>query len=60
MQNFRQAEDLVVIGTHVEEFPVGIKDAFDSLIKTLGPDRNYYGVSWMDADNTIQYYAMAD
>ena len=43
----------------VKKFPNGIKEAFGSLMKTLGSNRDYYGVSWMDENENIIYYAMA-
>jgi predicted transcriptional regulator YdeE len=59
MELYQQAEDINVIGIHVTTFPNGIKEAFGSLMKTLGNDRAYYGISWMDENNNVQYYAMA-
>src|SRR5205085_3761694 len=43
----------------VKTFPNGIKEAFGSLMKTLGSDRDFYGVSWLDENDNIRYYAMA-
>lgn len=45
MKLYTQTEDLTVIGVQVKTFPVGIKEAFGSLMKTLGNDRDYYGIS---------------
>lgn len=58
MNSYTQAEDLTVIGIQVKTFPLGIKEAFGSLMKTLGADRAYYGLSWMDDNDNIIYYAM--
>src|SRR5206468_12838283 len=58
MQLYNQTEDINLIGVQVKTFPTGIKEAFESLIKTFG-NRAFYGVSWMDKENHIIYYAMA-
>lgn len=60
MKLYEQMEDLSLIGIHVTTFPNGIKEAFDKLMKMLGEGRAYYGVSWMDNNNIVQYYAMAN
>jgi hypothetical protein len=60
MELYKQTEDIDVIGIHVTTFPNGIKEAFGSLMKTLGNDRAYYGISWMDENKNVQYYAMAE
>ena len=59
MAVYKQPDDIKVIGIAVKTFPHGIKEAFDSLMKTLGTERSYYGVSWMDERNNVIYYAMA-
>lgn len=59
MEQYSQAEDLAVMGVHVATFPNGIKEAFGSLMKTLGSDRDYYGISWCDEDDRVKYYATA-
>ena len=59
MKIYNQPEDTTVFGVHVKTFPTGIKEAFEGLIKNLGSNRNFYGVSWMDENNMVQYYAMA-
>jgi len=59
MELYKQSEDISVIGIRVNSFPQGIMEAFDGLMKTLGRDRAYYGVSWMDENNNVEYYAMA-
>src|SRR3954454_3148862 len=59
MKQYELTEDLTLIGVHVTTFPNGIKEAFENLMKTLGSDRAYYGVSWMDENDSVKYYAMA-
>src|SRR5688572_19306085 len=59
MELYKQTDDITLIGIEVKTFPQGVKEAFDSLIETLGADRPYYGVSWMDERNNIIYFAMA-
>jgi hypothetical protein len=59
MELISQTEDIPVIGIHVKTFPSGIKEAFESLMKSLGQGRDFYGVSWMDENDKIEYYAMA-
>src|SRR6476661_6153479 len=59
MEIYEQIEDIVVIGTEVTTFPGGIKEAFEILMNTLGSDRAYYGISWMDDSDHVKYYAMA-
>ena len=58
MELYQQTEDFVVMGVQVTTFPTGIKEAFETLMQTLGA-RDYYGISWMDENDNIQYYAMA-
>jgi hypothetical protein len=59
MELYQQSEDITVIGIHVITFPDGIKEAFESLMKVFGSERDYYGISWMDENNNVIYYAMA-
>ena len=59
MELYKQTDALAMIGVHVHNFPEGISAAFGSLMNTLGSDRDYYGVSWLDENDTIIYYAMA-
>jgi hypothetical protein len=58
MEIRRQPEDLTVFGIHVRNFPDGIKDAFSGLMEVFGNKRAYFGISWCDDNNSIQYYAM--
>ena len=59
MELISQTEDIPVIGIHVKTFPSGIKEAFESLMKSLGQGRDFYGVSWMDENDKIEYYAIS-
>jgi hypothetical protein len=58
MEIHKQREDLTVFGIHVKKFPDGIKEAFSDLIEVFGNNRSYFGISWCDDNNTVQYYAM--
>ena len=46
------------MGLHVKDFPLGIQEAFDRLKRRFGDYRTYYGISWLDEDGQVQYYAM--
>ncbi|RYE18518.1 MAG: hypothetical protein EOP45_14025, partial [Sphingobacteriaceae bacterium] len=59
MNLYKQTENFNLIGVEVKTFPKGIKEAFDGLVRTLGSERAYYGVSWMDESDTVKYYALA-
>ena len=59
MKLFKQIKDLTLTGMPVTTFPNGVKEAFDNLMETLGSDHAYYGLSWMDENDTVIYYAMA-
>jgi hypothetical protein len=58
MENYIQEVDLTLLGVQVETFPLGIKEAFDSLVRVFGFSRPYYGVSWIAEDGRIEYYAI--
>ena len=58
MEIYYQQEDMVVFGVHVKTFPDGIKEAFESLMSLFGKNRSYYGISWLDESDTVQYYSM--
>jgi hypothetical protein len=58
MEIYYQKEDMCVFGVHVKTFPNGINEAFDNLVMTFGKNRSYYGISWMDENDSVQYYAM--
>ena len=59
MNTYTQPTDLTLIGTKVSNFPSGIQNAFQKLGVTLGTNRAFYGVSWMDEHDNIVYYTMA-
>ena len=58
MELYNIIEGFTVMGVQVKSFHIGIKEAFESLMQTLG-SRDYYGISWMDENDKIIYYAMA-
>jgi hypothetical protein len=58
MEIYYQPEDMTVFGIQVKTFPNGIKEAFDSLMSTFGNYRSCYGISWLDENDSVQYYAM--
>jgi hypothetical protein len=55
---YDQPEDITVFGLLVDNFPNAISESFESLMKVFGSDRSYYGISWMDENDCIRYYAM--
>ena len=57
MEKYTLLKDLVLYSLEVKAFPNGVKDTFDILYNALGEERSYYGISWMDEDNSIKYYA---
>lgn len=59
MEHLSLPQDLHLAGIHVAAFPNGIQEAFTGLMKTLGEGHEYYGVSWMDDNDRVMYYAMA-
>ena len=60
MEIYRQETEIRLMGIRVKGFPLGIKEAFDSLGKNLGTNRAYYGISWMGEKGEIIYFAMAE
>ncbi len=58
MEIYYQPEDMTVFGVQVKTFPDGIKEAFDGLMGSFGKSRSYYGISWLDENDRVQYYAM--
>jgi hypothetical protein len=58
MEIFYQPEDLTVFGVQVKTFPNGITEAFEMLVKRFGKERSYFGISWMDENQRVIYYAM--
>ncbi|MFL5810932.1 MAG: hypothetical protein ACJ749_15535 [Flavisolibacter sp.] len=59
MKLYQQKENVNIIGIEVNTFPKGVKETFGTLIRILGGDRDFYGVSWMDENGRVRYYAMA-
>ena len=53
--------DLPVFGIQVTHFPEGIGECFDQLIKMISGkfDRDYYGISYMDINGKMVYFATA-
>lgn len=58
MELHQLSEALTLVGLHVADFPEGIKPAFDRLVTQFGFHGHYYGISWMDDREQVQYYAM--
>ena len=61
MEKVHLNKDITVFGFEVKTFPNGIGDAFDKLVKKVpeGFGRDYYGISFRDADNNMVYLATA-
>ena len=61
MEKYQLKDDINVFGFEVKTFPNGIGDAFDSLVKIVpeGFGRDYYGISFLDAENKMIYLATA-
>ena len=60
MEKLTLPHHLKVFGEQVCSFPLGIGETFEKLMKMLdGFNRSYYGISYMDADGKIIYYAAA-
>jgi predicted transcriptional regulator YdeE len=60
MTLYQQPTVINLVGIHVTTFPNGIKEAFDRVLEIFGDNRTCYGISWMDENDTIQYYAMVN
>jgi len=59
MELYKLTEDVRVIGMRVSNFPDGIEETFGVIMKTLGRERDFYGISWMDENENVEFYAMA-
>jgi hypothetical protein len=62
METYKIEEDIKVFGKRVPTFPMGIKEAYDSLVEIV-PDalrRAYYGLSSFAGDGTILYFATVE
>ncbi|RYG06563.1 MAG: hypothetical protein EOO02_00135 [Chitinophagaceae bacterium] len=60
MDTLHLQDDINVMGIHVKNFPLGVKEAFDELYEKYAEDRRMYGLSWMDENNQVTYYAMTE
>jgi predicted transcriptional regulator YdeE len=62
METFNLKRDIKVFGQQVVRFPQGVKEAFDELVHIVpeGLKRAYYGISKMDKDGNIMYYAAVE
>ncbi|MEO6315816.1 MAG: DinB family protein [Chitinophagaceae bacterium] len=62
METYTLLHDLYVFGAPVPTFPEGINATFSTLMQKIpnGAQRAYYGLSSMDADGTISYFAAAE
>jgi hypothetical protein len=58
MEIYYQPQDITVFGELIKDFPRGIAEAFKNLMKIFGNKRAYYGISWMDENDSIKYYAV--
>lgn len=62
MEILNLKSDIHVFGIEVSDFPHGIGEAFDSLIKIVpeGFGRPYYGISFKSPDEKMVYLATAE
>jgi predicted transcriptional regulator YdeE len=61
MEIYNLPNDIKAFGFQVTNFPEGIGEAFETLIKTIpgGFDRPYYGISFMDQNGKMIYNVAA-
>ncbi len=61
METCHLPQDIIIFGNQVKTFPAGVQEAFGNLMKTLpdGDKRAYYGLSKMDENNNVLYWAAA-
>jgi hypothetical protein len=59
METYNLSHDVKIFGSQVKTFPMGVGEAFDALVKKLGNNRSYYGLSVCTADGVI-YNAAAE
>lgn len=61
METINLRDNISVFGFEVKSFPNGIQEAFDALSRLVpdGIDRNFYGISYVEAGN-IKYHAVMD
>ena len=62
METYTFENDVAVIGSKVSIFPMGISEAFGSLMAMLphGKERRWCGISYLDGEGNIQYYTAAE
>ncbi|MBS1597007.1 MAG: hypothetical protein JST75_02195 [Bacteroidetes bacterium] len=62
MDTYKLQDDVKTFGFRVKNFPNGIGEAFESLLKLFPKDesRSYYGVGEFGNDGSILYYALAE
>jgi predicted transcriptional regulator YdeE len=62
MDTYILLQDLKVFGVPVETFPQGIGEAFGAIMQKIpdGKSRSYYGLSNMDVNGKVFYYAAAE
>lgn len=63
MEKYIFENGLKVFGIEVKNFPAGIDEAFDELIKKTGDcagEREYYGVSSINSEGKMIYKAVAE
>lgn len=62
MDTYTLPADISVFGILVENFPNGVGDAFGAMMQQIadGKSRAYYGISSMDAEGRVKYYAAAE
>ena len=62
METFNLKRDIKVFGLQVIRFPQGVSEAFDELVHIVpeGLNRSYYGISKMDSNGSILYYAAVE
>lgn len=62
METFELEKDITVFGFQVTTFPIGIGEAFDSLIEMVpeGLGRSYYGISHITSDGKVVYLAAVE
>jgi predicted transcriptional regulator YdeE len=60
MRTLKVETDLKVFGLEVPNFPMGIKETFDTLVAKVpeGLNRNYYGISYMENQKVVYIAAV--
>lgn len=62
MEIYNLSKDVIVFGLQVKEFPKGIGETFERLVKMFPPgdNRSYYGIFHMNESGKMVYYATAE